>query len=65
MSRRILPLATLLALSLACSERATPPTDPGQTPTLPDQPEAPAPESPEQAALEALAREVALALASP
>ena len=65
MSRRILPLAALVAVALACSERATPPTDPGPGPgagsTLPDQPP-PADVPAEQAALEALAREVALAL---
>ena len=65
MSRRIVPLATLLMVTLACSERATPPTDPVPRPAFPNQPDSP-PDTPAgQAAMEALAREVALALGSP
>ena len=62
MSRRMLAFTALLALAVACSEQATPPT----VPAIPGSPPAPTPSSgdlpPEQAALEGLAREIALAM---
>ncbi len=63
MKRRMLTL-TLLGLALACSEQAGPPTEPDVTADpVPDN-EPAAPETSERGALEALARQVALAMGS-
>ena len=63
MKRRMLTL-TLLGLALACSERAAPPTEPDiTTDPVPDA-EPPPPETSARGALEALARQLALALGS-
>lgn len=63
MKHRMLTLA-LLGLALACSERAAPPTEPDvTTDPVPDNEPAP-PETSERGAMEALARQVALALGS-
>jgi len=55
---------TLLGLALACSERAAPPTEPDVTTDPVPDTEPPPPETSARGALEALARQVALALGS-
>ncbi len=63
MKRRMLTL-TLLGLALACSERAAAPTEPAVTTDPVPDTEPPPPESSARGAMEALAREVALAMGS-
>lgn len=63
MKRRMLTL-TLLGLALACSERAATPTEPGVTTDPVPDTEPPPPETSARGAMEALAREVALAMGS-
>ena len=63
MKRRMLTL-TLLGLALACSERAAPPTEPDvSADPVPDNEPGP-PETSERGVMEALARQVALAMGS-
>ena len=63
MKRRMLTL-TLLGLALACSERAGPPTEPEVTTDPVPDTEPPPPETSARGAMEALARQVALAMGS-